>query len=50
MDNESYIGHIVIALKNHEKSKNFYEKVFGWKSKNSRINFFGYVTSLGKRE
>ena len=31
MDNESYIGHIVIPLKNHEKSKNFNEKVFGWK-------------------
>jgi predicted enzyme related to lactoylglutathione lyase len=30
MDNESYICHIVIPSKNHQKSKDFYKKVFGW--------------------
>jgi len=31
MDNESYICHIVIPSKNHQKSKDFYRNVFGWK-------------------
>ena len=31
MKNESYFCHIVIPSKDNQKSRKFYEKVFGWK-------------------
>ena len=31
MDDESYICHIIIPSKDYQRSKNFFEKVFGWK-------------------
>jgi len=30
LKNESYICHVVIPLRDHQKSKRFYETVFGW--------------------
>lgn len=30
MKNESYICHVVIPLRDYQKSKRFYETVFGW--------------------
>jgi predicted enzyme related to lactoylglutathione lyase len=31
LKDESYICHIIIPSKNHQKSKRFYEKAFDWK-------------------
>ncbi len=33
MNDKSYICHIVIPSKDYQSSKNFYERVFGWKVK-----------------